>query len=262
MDKIKTIIIDDMPDNVKQIADITRKDDRYEVVATANNGKDGLKTIADHNPDLVLLDIEMPIMGGFDMVMELKEYPALNPTIVFITVFDDFAIKAIKHSAFDYILKTNLEEELPATLNKFALNKASGGILLKQQIEMLAGNLKNNQQIIINTKTADLFVRPSDIVMIQFIKSGSSKIVLTDGREEITHQTLVNLEKHLPSNIFFRLDRSHLINIHHIVKINKVNWKKKYLLLKGIPEQFKLPIPVRRQKELMEFINKNQAFSI
>jgi two-component system, LytTR family, response regulator len=262
MNRIKTIIIDDIPENVNQIAEITRKDDRYEVVATANNGEEGLKAIAKHNPALVLLDIEMPVMGGFDMVMELKNYHSLNPTIVFITVFDEFAIKAIKHSAFDYILKTNLEKELPATLNKFALQKVSSGILLKQQIELLAGNLESNQQIIISTKTADIFVRPSDIIYIKFIKAVTCKIFLTNGQEEITNNQLINIENSLPNNIFFRLDKKHLINSQHILKVDKEENSRRFIHLKGLNEVTRLQIPIRKRKEFMDFIERNKVFYV
>lgn len=259
MNRIKTIIIDDIPENVNQIAEITRKDDRYEVVATATNGKEGLKKIADHDPDLVLLDIEMPVMGGFDMVMKLKEYPALNPTIVFITVYDEYAIKAIRHSAFDYILKTNLDEYLPQALTKFALEKAGRNLLLGRQIETLSNSLEIDKQIIISSQNSDVFVRPADIIYISFIKRGLSKIVLKHGEQTETSLQLISLEKLLPQ-LFFRLDKRTLINVKHIGEIRKENALsgRRFIYMKTHPESEKFLVPMRKYKALMDFIDSHQ----
>ena len=263
MEKYKTIIIDDMPENVDQIKRLTQKDERFEVVATANNGANGLKEIAAHNPELVLLDVEMPVMGGIDMVMALKEFPALDPIIVFVTMYDKYAIQAIRNSAFDYILKTNLEEFLPQALHKFAMEKASRKLLLGQQIEALANNLESNKQIVISTPTSDYFIRPAEIVYIVRCENASSNIIMQNGRNISTGQSLILLEGLLPKNDFYRLDRKHLINIKQIDEIIKENFiaGRRFIKMKGLPTNKKLLIPLRKYKLLMDFVDANKMLA-
>ncbi|MCF8366431.1 MAG: LytTR family DNA-binding domain-containing protein [Bacteroidales bacterium] len=260
MIKYKTIVIDDIPENVEQISRLTKQDERFEVVATACNGADGLKKIAAHNPDLVLLDIEMPGMGGFDLVMALKDYPAFNPIIIFVTVYDEYAIQAIRLSAFDYILKTNLDEYLPQALSKFALEKAGRNLLLGQQIETLSNSLERNKQIIISSQNSDVFVRPADIIYLTIIKRGLNKIVLKHGEQIQTSLQLNSIEKLLPEVDFFRLDKRTLINVKHISEIKKGKSisGRRYIYMKTLPESEKLLIPVRKHKALMDFIDTHQ----
>lgn len=259
MMKYRTIIVDDISANVAETKRITEQDDRFEVVATAGNGADGLKEIIAHSPDLVLLDIEMPVMGGFDLVIALKQFPDINPTIVFVTVYEEFAIQAIRHSAFDYILKTNLEEYLPQALNKFALEKAYKNLNLGKQIESLVNSLASNKQIVIHSNVSDVFVRPSEIVYICANNNGSSSICLENGDRLSTSQKLLSIEIVLPEKEFFRLGRRHLINVRQITEIKKENdiIGRRYLHMKNVPPTERLLIPHRKYKLLLEFINAN-----
>jgi len=263
MAKYKTIIIDDMPANIAEIKRITELDERFEIVATANNGNNGLKEIAAHNPDLVLLDIEMPVMGGFDLVVALKDFPAFNPTIVFITVYDEFAIQAIRHSAFDYILKTSMEEYLPQALNKYALDNANRNLILSHQIETLMSNLEGNKQLVIHSLVSDVFVRPAEIVCITTKKDGSNIIFLQDGERVSTTQNLTTIDVMLSKKDFFRLGRRHLINIKQIREIKKENdiAGRKFVYMKSLPDSDRLLIPFRKHKLLIEFINANHSSS-
>jgi len=263
MAKFKTIIIDDMPANIAEISRITALDERFEIVATANNGNNGLKEIAAHNPDLVLLDIKMPVMGGFDLVVALKDFPAFNPTIVFITVYDEYAIQAIRHSAFDYILKTKMEEDLPQALNKFALEKADRNLILGSQIEILMNSLENNKQIVIHSTVSDVFVRPAEIVYIITDRNDSSIINLQNGECISTTQKLTTIEVMLPKKDFFRLGRQHLINIKQIREIKKESGiaGRKLVYMKSLPDSERLLIPFRKYKLLIEFINANHSSS-
>jgi len=259
MMKYKTIIVDDMPANIAEAKKITEQDDRFEVVATAGNGADALKEIIAHRPDLVLLDIEMPVMGGFDLVIALKEFPDVNPTIIFVTVYDEFAIQAIRHSAFDYILKTNVEEYLPQALNKFALDKTNKNLNLGKKIESLVSSLSSNKQIIIHSNFSDVFVRPSEIVYICANNNGSSSIYLENGDRLSTSQSLLSIEVMLPEKYFFRLSRKHLINVRQITEIKKEKGitGRRFIHMKNASPTEKLLIPLRKYKLLLEFINAN-----
>jgi two-component system LytT family response regulator len=260
MVKYKTIIVDDMPVNIAEAKRITEQDDRFEIVATANNGEEGLKEIIAHRPDLVLLDIEMPIMGGFDLVIALKQFPTTNPTIIFVTVYDEFAIQAIRHSAFDYILKTNLEEYLPQALNKFVLERANKNMNLGKHIESLMSSLANNKQIVIQSNVSDVFVRPAEIVYISTRKNGSSYIYLENGDRLTTSQKLTSIEIMLPGKDFYRLCRKNLINVRQIIEIKKEKGivGRRFIRMKNMPDAEKLLIPIRKYKLLLEFINANR----
>ncbi|NJN34892.1 MAG: response regulator [Saprospiraceae bacterium] len=116
MTPLKTIIIDDENHCIEIIAIILKTHcPHVKVVATANNGVQGLKAILQHEPDIVFLDIEMPKMDGFQMLEMLE---SVNFTLVFTTAYDRYAVRAFKFSAFDYLLKPIDEKELKAVVEK------------------------------------------------------------------------------------------------------------------------------------------------
>ncbi len=261
MIKYKTIIIDDIPANIAEIKRITEQDERFEIVATANNGVNGLKEITTHNPDLVLLDIEMPVMGGFDLVVALKEFPDFNPVIVFITVYNQFAIQAIRHSAFDYILKTSMEEYLPQALNKFALGKTDRNLMLGEKIETLISSLESNKQILVRSHNLDVFIRPSEIVYISTNKNRPNSIFMQNGDCVSANQTLVSIEVILPGRDFFRLGKRHIINVKYIREIrNEIGFlRKKFVYMQHVPDSERLLIPGGKYPKLIQFINDNHS---
>src|SRR5882724_4082547 len=114
------------------------------VIAEADNGQEGILLIEHHKPDIIFLDIEMPRMNGFDMLKEIKEK---NFHIIFTTAYDQYAIKAIKYAAFDYLLKPIDIEELKTTVAKVELARqqveSQKDIQTKKQVELIQQNIEH-----------------------------------------------------------------------------------------------------------------------
>ena len=257
----KTIIIDDLPSCIEDIKKILQKDNRFEVVATASNGLEGVDQIRLHNPDLVLTDIEMPVMNGFDMVVGLKEMLDLTPTIIFITVYDQYAIQAIRCSAFDFILKTSLEQDLPVALNEYVKKRTTKQPLLNKQIETLIKSFERNKQIIIRSNICDNFINPMEILYISTSKNHANSIFMKNGECIATNQSLTHFEEILSKTDFFRLNKSNIININFIKEIRKESnaFRRKYVYMQHTETDIKLAIPPGKYAKLFEFIEANSS---
>lgn len=113
--KYRTILIDDEPLAISRLKRLlTEYEDTFEIISEANNGQDGLEKIEFHIPDLIFLDIEMPLLSGFEMLSKLD----FMPLVVFVTAFDQFAIKAFEENSIDYLLKPIERERLEKKVQK------------------------------------------------------------------------------------------------------------------------------------------------
>jgi two-component system LytT family response regulator len=188
------------------------------IVTEAADGAEALSLIKKHKPQLIFLDIEMPRMNGFEMLNELKEK---NFHIIFTTAYDQYAIKAIKYAAFDYLLKPVDIEEL-----KSAIERISNGLPLQtnKQAELLQQNIqhpkKQLNKLAIPTLEGLLFFDINDIIQLE--ANSNYTIIHFSGKEKITaSKTLKDFEDILPTDTFFRTHHSHLINLNYIKKYIK-----------------------------------------
>jgi two-component system LytT family response regulator len=188
------------------------------VVAEAENGSEGLKLIEQHDPAIVFLDIEMPMMNGFEMLQHL---PDKNFHLIFTTAYDQYAIKAIKYAAFDYLLKPIDIEELQVTIKKaeeqIALNNTA------ERLDTLSQNLasKNQlQKIAIPTMEGLLFFNVSDIVYLE-AESNYTTLHFINHPKLVASRTMREFEDMLPADIFFRTHNSFIINLNYIKRYLK-----------------------------------------
>jgi two-component system, LytTR family, response regulator len=188
------------------------------VIAEAANGAEALMLIQHHQPQLIFLDIEMPRMNGFEM---LNELPEKNFHIIFTTAYDQYAIKAIKYAAFDYLLKPIDIEELIAAVSKLDNTKANQ---TKKQVELLRENMrepkKQLNKLAIPTLEGLLFYDIGDIVYLE-ANSNYTNIYLANKTKITASKTLKDLEELLPESIFFRTHHSYLINLNYIKRYIK-----------------------------------------
>jgi two-component system LytT family response regulator len=190
-----------------------------ELVAEASDGEEGLRLIEQHHPDIVFLDIEMPRMSGFDMLQHL---PRKNFHLIFTTAYDQYAIKAIKFAAFDYLLKPVDIEELQAAVTRIASERKSADNTTGK-LEVLKHNLQNRTsfgKIAIPTMEGLLFFNVNDIVHIE-AQSNYTVFHFSNQPRLTVSKTLKEFEEILPSDIFFRPHHSHIINLHYIKRYIK-----------------------------------------
>lgn len=216
---ITAVIIDDEP---KGRLALRQKLENYcanvSVIGEATDGIDALSVIEKLKPELIFLDIEMPRMNGFEMLNELKEK---NFHIIFTTAYDQYAIKAIKYAAFDYLLKPVDIEELKTAIERISNTST---IETKKQAELLRQNILNPKKLLnklaIPTLEGLLFFDINEIIQLE--ANSNYTIIHFSGKQKITaSKTLKDFEELLPPDIFFRTHHSHLINLNYIKKYIK-----------------------------------------
>ncbi len=227
---IKVIIIDDEKLARDIILAFLKPYQRLEVVATCENGFEGIKAIVQHQPDLVFLDVQMPKLNGFEMLELLDKLPM----VIFSTAYDNFAIKAFELSAADYLLKPYSQKRFNEAVEK-ALHALEHQITSKNIPALLDSRRKvapesldrivvrhGNKIIIIPSHTIECIEAADDYVVIH-----------SEGRKILKQITMKYLEDSLPSAIFVRVHRSYIINIEQIDKIEAYSKDGYVALLKN-----------------------------
>lgn len=190
-----------------------------EAIPAGENVRSGIKAIEEHQPDIVFLDIQMPDGTGFDL---LKAVPNKNFEVIFITAHEEFAIKAIKFSALDYILKPVDPEEL-----KNAVERALETMNHKRdesQFEALQNNISPQQKrrLVLKTQESVHVVDLDQIIRCESDRNYTS-FYLTENRKILVSKTLKEFETLLIGYNFIRVQQSHLINLDYVDRYNKGN---------------------------------------
>ncbi len=185
-----------------------------EIIAEADSYRSGLAAIREQHPDVVFLDIQMPDGSGFKLLEELDE---IKFEIIFTTAFDQFAIKAIKYSALDYLLKPIDPEELVSALKKVE-NKISK-IGVNENIQVLLDNIKshdaNPHKIVLSTFEKIHIIETDNILRCES-DNYYTNFFLTDGKQILISKTLKENEAMLGEHNFIRPHKSHLVNVKYI----------------------------------------------
>jgi len=211
----KTIVIDDEQLARQRIKRLLAAYDEINIIAEAENGAEGLTLINDLKPDLIFLDIEMPVLNGFELLSKL----AHQPKVVFTTAYDQYAIKAFEEGSIDYLLKPIELERLDKTIKKLKqTNLASNQVPIDELIKQLQGK-KTIKTLTVKLGDKILLIKLTDIVHVQ----AEDKYVFlhtADGKKHLTDFTLSVLEEKLPDE-FLRIHRSEIINTDYIKEIRK-----------------------------------------
>ncbi|MFI5185598.1 MAG: LytR/AlgR family response regulator transcription factor [Chitinophagales bacterium] len=216
---ITAIIVDDEPYSCESLATLL---ERYcpnvKLLDICYSAEDALKAIHEQVPTLIFLDIEMPVMNGFEMLQKL---PSVNFSIIFTTSYDQYAIKAIRFSALDYLLKPIDREELQKAVQK-AIHKSRE--TSSQQIEMLLEKLQHPlsalNKIAIPTMEG-LQMIPVNLI-ISCASSSNYTILSLKNKEKITaSKTLKEMEELLEDFCFLRVHHSFMVNINEVEKYVK-----------------------------------------
>ena len=216
---IKAIIVDDEPNCCETIT--TLLEDYcpgVEVTGIYNNGSDALSSILQQQPQLVFLDVEMPKMNGFEM---LERLPQVDFDIIFTTSYDQYALKAIRFSAIDYLLKPVDREELQRAVQK-VIHRSQRTIA--QQVEILMQKLhqpaKSISKIALPTMEG-LQMIPVDSIISCESDSNYTILLLKNKKKLIVSSTLKEIEEGLEDHSFARVHRSYLANLNEVEKYVK-----------------------------------------
>jgi two-component system, LytTR family, response regulator len=208
---IRAIIVDDELHCVDMLRwQLEKYFPQVQVIAGCSSGKEAIPIIKEQRPDLVFLDIEMPHMNGFEMLQSLTR---IDFDIIFTTAYDQFAIRAIKFSALDYLLKPIDKDELQGALHK--INTHPARFISTQQLDLLLSNIQQVRNGL--QKKGYEMVFAQNIVRCES-DSNYTSIFLKNGSKIIVSKTLKEVEEMLEGHHFFRVHHSHLINLNEVIK--------------------------------------------
>ena len=206
---MKTIIVDDERLARKELSSLLEKHAFIEIIAECSNVNEAKIAIDEHKPDLVFLDIQMPEKTGFDLLEELD----FVPQIIFVTAYDEFAIKAFEVNAFDYILKPVDPDRLERTLLHVSES-------IKENKVYDANKLGYSDQIFIKDGEKCWFVKLEDIYLFESI--GNYAKVHFEGNKPMLLRSLNKIEERLEEKQFLRANRKNIVNTKWIQKVD--NW--------------------------------------
>ncbi len=217
---LRAIIVDDEPLARRRLRSLLSGESDVEIIGEFGNGRDAVQGIRDLRPDLVFLDIQMPELDGFGVVREVgvSEMPA----VVFVTAFDEYAVKAFEVHAFDYLLKPVDRDRFASTLRR-ARSRVRGddarslGDRLEALLASLGSQRGEPQRLPIRKDGRIFLVKPEDI---DWLEADGNHVRVHVGKEShLIRETLSKLEARLPDRTFMRIHRSTLVNIARIREI-------------------------------------------
>ena len=247
--KIKTIIVDDEPDAIDLLKNLLKDFPEIDIVTTANSTFSAYKAVLEHQPDLLFLDIQMPMESGIELSERLCTL-SIHPAIIFVTAYDKYAISAIKHAALDYILKPVNRSELKEAIFRFKTTKQQ--IKLAEKLDVLYAHFTHPTKLRVNTRTGFFIVDPSEIVYFQ-AEGNYTEIFTTQGKKELVSSNLGKIIETLPSDLFYRISRFNIVNLNFISRLDR---KSKSCEIGINGTTFNLSIPKNQIKELDILLSK------
>jgi two-component system LytT family response regulator len=198
---IRTLIVDDEPLARATIADLLRKDPSISIAGECGSGTEAIEAIRNLRPGLVFLDVQMPGCDGFDVIEQLGE--EAPKAIVFVTAYDQYALRAFEVEALDYLLK-------PFTDDRFFRVLARTKALLEQQI----AEPRANDRLMIKSSGRVTFLRTGEIDWIE--AADYYACLHAGGRSHLLRRSMGDLERDLDQKIFCRIHRSTIVNIGRV----------------------------------------------
>jgi two-component system LytT family response regulator len=241
---MKTIIIDDEKHCREVLSMLLQKHcPHIELIGSFSSGTEALEQIEQLQPELVLLDIEMPGMSGFEF---LSACSRRSFSVVFTTAYNEYAIQAIRHSALDYLLKPVDKDELKKAVERAGNEQA---MRPEKRIAQLLQSMQQgseHKRFAVPTMEGLILINPEEIM---YIKSDGpySHFYFADGRHLLISKTLREAEETLPTHLFFRIHNSYMVNMQYV---------QKYLRGEGgeVVMRNGLQLPVSRNRK-QEFLN-------
>ena len=208
------IIIDDEKHCIKTLTNLLETNfSEVKILASCFDSTKAFDLIRQHKPDFIFLDIEMPLLNGFDL---LSKFDHLDFDVIFTTAYDSYAIKAIKYSALDYLLKPISKEDLAAAIEKL---KAKQGTISKAQLQMATAVHNRQMPDTIALPTSDGLTFASVNEIVYCTADGSyTRVSMLDKSEILLSKTLGDVEELLHDYNFFRIHHSTLINLKQVKK--------------------------------------------
>ena len=257
---LKVLVVDDEQLAREELCYQLQRLGEVEVVGQAGNGIEALSAVDQVEPDLVFLDIQMPGLTGFEVARRLLTRGPDSPAMVFVTAFDQHAIEAFEVNAVDYLLKPvepgRLEQAVDRARRRIEAGRPSAAPQLNDQLEqivkMMAGRQVRRDQVAIKVGERFMLVQAEEII---FASLADESITIVTGQVAGTsnYRTLDDLQARLDPEVFWRVHRSHLVNINKIKEI--VPWfSRNYILRMKDVKATEIPVSRAQTKRLREYL--------
>ena len=215
---LKILLVDDEPEALELLSYMLAAKKGTRVVGKAGTVDAAVELMQNEDPDLVLLDIQMPEKDGFHFIEQVQR-TGKNPGIIFVTAFEHYAIQAIRNSVFDYILKPVHQEELDQAIERY---RARGRESREYELKKLVDALRDHgpDRIKLNTRSGYVLIDPVEVVYCQ-ADGNYTHMHLASGASELITQNLGAISGMLDGNSFFRASRSYLLNLKYLTRVER-----------------------------------------
>ena len=256
---LRVLVVDDEQLAREELCYQLQRIGEVEVVGQAGNGLEALSAVEQYEPHLIFLDIQMPGLTGFEVARRLLSFGPEAPAMVFVTAFDQHAIEAFEVNAVDYLLKpvepTRLEQAVDRARRRIEAGRPAGAPLndqLEQIVKMMAGRQVRRDQVAIKVGERFMLVQAEEIIFAS-LADESINIVTGQVAGTSNYRTLDDLQARLDREVFWRVHRSHLVNINKIKEI--VPWfSRNYILRMKDAKATEIPVSRAQTKRLREYL--------
>ena len=228
--------------------------DGVEVVGQASNGMEALEEIARSSPDVAFLDVQMPGLTGLEVARKLLE-SGRGPSVIFVTAYDQRAIEAFEVNAVDYVLKPVDSGRLETAVARARKRKGEAEPLagqLDRLVRMMAGQKDRRDQVAVKVNDRFVLVQADDIIHASVVED-SINIVTNQVSGTSNDRTLEELHARLDQEVFWRVHRSHLVNINKVKEI--VPWfSRNYNLRMNDPKGTEIPVSRSQTRRLRDYL--------
>ena len=244
--KLEAVLVDDEDKALQSLSwELTNFSDEIDVVASFTDPDKALDYLEYNTPDCLFLDIEMPTMDGFQFIQKLKnkDFP-----VVITTAYNQYAIKALKNEAIDYLLKPIDSDDLKDTIIK--IRKFNSKVFTAEKLEKLLLNFNSksiNKKVTFSTDGKLLFLDSEDILYAES-DGNYSTVYLSDGQKIVLTKKLKEVNELLPGDTFFRIHNSYIVNLSKIKEFLKTDG---YVILNS---NHKIPVSRQKKSDFLDLI--------
>jgi two-component system LytT family response regulator len=220
MTKIRTLVVDDEPMGRERVLSLLQQEEDVEVIGECSDGTQAIAAIQQHSPDLVFLDVQMPGSNGFGVIDAVG--PERMPTVIFVTAYDEYALKAFEYHALDYLLKPFNRDRFQETLKhaRASLERRRAGDLGRRLLA-LVNDIKPEtprlERLVVKSGGRVFFLRTDEIDWVE----AAGNYVRLHARSEahLLRESMKNMESRLDPNLFVRIHRSAIVNIDRVKEL-------------------------------------------
>lgn len=251
---ISAVIVDDEQLARDELSYLLKSVDDVNIVAQGRNGLEAVNLVKEHNPDLLILDVQMPGLDGFGAIKKLLDRKIPMPQIVFATAFDQYAVKAFEVNAIDYLLKPfdkkRVHQAIEKARKKLQATTPAGNERIDLLVKMLESQKPQHSKVLLRSAGRLFLVDQKDVCWAS-IEDGIISVAATNLEGQSNCRTLEELLDGLDPDMFWRAHRSYVVNINRIKEV--VPWfKSSYQLRMDDRKQTEVPVSRAQTRRLRE----------